>query len=232
MDSLRVHDPRELLNYDKLWAFLKGQPALRDKQLPHRSETAAWDAACKDFRHLSKMVVLSASLVLSNLRDGPLFSFQLQPLKLDMSHRLGRRFGHDRFFEMKLPTLVGSKFAKQMPEMEGTGSRLVISWLVREAHEFLGRQWRPFYVKDGRVKRKNTSILEKMQSDPSLSHRMYFYAENGIDFIDENVIHPKDSSPEKRCKMSVSDLITWLIHPEENKMQPYLKLFSRISLGK
>lgn len=231
MDNLRMQPGAAYLDYDKLWQFLRGQPELKGKPFPQESDRKAWDAACKDYSQLSRAVVLSADLIMSKAKHGPLFNFILHPLRLDLSHRLGRRFGHDRFFEVKMSPLAGDRLAKERPELGSEAYKTIVSWLTREAHTFLGRQWRSFYAKDGRSRRKHVSI-SGTDIDVKLSHLIYLYAEDGLGFQSSRPLPSRGEIMHGPIKMTVPSLIAWLVHTDENKAQPYLKLFSRISLGK
>lgn len=101
-------EPAILDNYNILWMFLKSEKALERKPFPERCSENIWDLASEssNFAQGFRSVVFSGSLRFDNeasRSSNPPFRFRLEPMKLDLSHRLGRRFGHDRFFESRVP---------------------------------------------------------------------------------------------------------------------------------
>jgi hypothetical protein len=100
-------EPAILDDYNILWRFLKSVKALERKPFPERCSETIWDLASEssNFAQGFRGVVFSGSLRFDNeasTSSSPLFRFRLEPMKLDLSHRLGRRFGHYRFFESKV----------------------------------------------------------------------------------------------------------------------------------
>lgn len=98
-----------------------------------------------------------------------------------------------------------------IPALErwGMGDSDPISpWLAHAQHKFLGSKWAVFHNKDS-VKPRDVQIDEKQDKLPR--ERILLFSE-------------KPGS-------SRDDMLNWLLNFEENKEEPMLKLFSRISLG-
>ena len=230
LDSVQfsiAHAPRE---YDALWKFLKHLPPLQGKPFPERSGREAWEAALGDFQRGPRAVYMAGKLRYNSSSD-PLFRFQLEPLRLDYSHRLGRRFGHDRFFEIDIPNLTGRQLPKALEQVEHLMSQVVIQWLVDEHHHFLERTWSPFFIKPkDRKDRKAASASGKSSTeDPEPVHRMYFFATDGSGFRDYGI---QLESSQPHAKISTEVLLDCIRPTSENAAESYLKLFARTALGK
>jgi hypothetical protein len=238
MDDLYfpVADFTILRDYDSLWNLLKSQPALKGKDFPGKSDRDAWTSSLDKFHRGFHGVIFSGNLTFNNLQGGPFFTFQLQPLKTDLSHRLSRRFGNDRFLEMSIPSFSGNKLPKLLKDAEQSGHgdacRKVISeWIVHEQHNFLGITWGSFYVKDGTKKRSKLKLTVDEEVDNHPTYTLYLFATDGIGFKASTFIPRREEPPHKHTKMSVAAMVKWLIPLEQNKEQKLLKLFSRIALG-
>lgn len=230
---------KKLENYEDLWKHLKGLALLKGEDFPQKSSEEAWKAALKDYKVGIRGIVMSGSCKFDTATNGPLFSFGLAPLKIDNTHRFGRRFGNDRFFEISMPSLTGSKTPSVLKAAGGDGFHALIEWLIRGTHEFLGRTWQPFFVKDGRSRKSvlKKSILDEVEKTPQ-SQTIYFFAVSGKDFdrrqsTGKNKLFLRKNEPlDQHVELSVKGLINWMIPIDINKSQPALKFFSRISLGK
>jgi hypothetical protein len=132
--------PPNVDDYEILWRFLKGLPALRGRPLPERCRTEVWAAALNGYRRRAHAVVFAGSLQFTDTS----LRLQLAPLKLDRSHRLGRRWGHDRFLEITVPQLTGNHIPKSLANLQDRGQKVIYDWLVDSAHPLLGREWMPF----------------------------------------------------------------------------------------
>ena len=222
-----AHAPRE---YNALWKFLKNLPPLQGKSFPERSSLAVWEAALGDFQRGPRAVYMAGKLRYNTSADsGPLFRFQLEPLRQDYSHRSGRRFGHDRFFEIDIPNLTGRQLPKALEHVGHLVPQVVIQWLVDEQHCFMERTWRPFYIKPKDRKDRKAASGKSSTDDPEPVHRIYFFATDGRGFRDcglqLELSHP-------HAKISIEVLLDCIRPTFENALQSYLKLFARTSLGK
>lgn len=219
-------------NYDSLWKFLRSLPVLQGRPFPQRCSQEAWDSAEEGkFRQGLRAVYMSGSLRFNGSQQpGPFFRFRLEPLKLDSSHRAGRRFGHDRFFEIDIPNLSGRHAPKILQQMGTSGPEIIIGWLVDAYHNFLERVWKPFHIKPKERRDRTSESNQKSSDDPEPVHRIYFFAVDGVGFGDGRI--PVDASTQPYTKISVDVLLNRIRPTRKNVKQSYLKLFARTSLGK
>ncbi|OPB39081.1 QDE1, RdRP protein [Trichoderma guizhouense] len=204
------------------------------KSLPPSSDPVAWHTALGDFQTKVKTVTLSADLVYNQDSTGPLYSLQLHPLKLELGHRLARRFGADRFLEITIPSPSGSGSADEEPDVlkkDPKSLEKIVNWLTKPEHYFLGRTWKPFWVRN--VKGKKISGTNRTTA----VDRVYFFACDANNFRPSaaNGISPLEEALETkaRTKMKLSGLLKWAIgiDNERNSEQPVTKLFSRLALS-
>ncbi|KAL6909147.1 RNA dependent RNA polymerase domain-containing protein [Trichoderma evansii] len=203
------------------------------KSLPQPSDSGAWQTALENFQTKVKTVALSAELAYNQDPTGPLYNLRLHPLKLELGHRLARRFGADRFLEITFPPPSASSDDKpKILEHDKYGLEKIVDWLIRSCHYFLGRFWRPFFVRT--VKGKKASKANK----GAPPERLYLFAYDGDNFRNPNT---SDGIPrlqealeiKNRRKMKLSDLLRWAISIDKkhNSEQPVTKLFSRLALS-
>ncbi|CAG1974943.1 unnamed protein product [Fusarium graminearum] len=199
--------------------------------LPPPCDRVVWNAAFESFALHDKNVTLAAEFVINTEDSGPLYKLKLQPPRLELGHRLARRFGADRFMEIIIPSPT-SRDAPEIIRSDEQGADKVIGWLNDNLHYFLGRSWSPFYnraasksVKDPRPPHKSITIMQE---------RVYFFAIDGNNFRPPENRFPaleEATSLEYRTKMRRSDLLKWAIDVEANAFQPVPKLFSRLALS-
>jgi RNA dependent RNA polymerase len=219
-------------DYTALWEHLRRHPALEDKEFPKRTPEDVWAASVGTFHSGFNGVVLSAKLYFRESEEGPLFDLRLQPLKIETSHRLGRRFGNDRFIEISLPSLSGIKVPRLLRESGAMGRRALIKWLVHDLHEFLGITWKPFYVKNAASRKAKIDILATEEVDNTTRFCVFVFATDGIDFQTGETVPLRGEDSSRHTKMSINAMLNWLIPLEGNKGQSFLKLFQRIALGR
>ncbi|KAH0490704.1 hypothetical protein TgHK011_002161 [Trichoderma gracile] len=202
-----------------------------DLFLPPASDSAAWKTAMTDFQTKVKTATLTAELVY-NQDGGPLYSLRLHPLRLELGHRLARRFGADRFLEILIPSPSSSSDEDPKVLKEAKSLEKIVEWLTKSRHYFLGRSWKPFYVRG--VKGKKISATTR--STPQ--DRVYLFACDGNNFRSPSLadgIPPLEEALEtkRRTKMKLSGLLKWAvgIDNERNSQQPITKLFSRLALS-
>lgn len=235
MEGLQIPDIHMLRDYNALWRFLKRLPQLEEKSFPDKCTPKAWTcglAKWKDDKF--EGLVMSASLKFSPSKTGPLFRIQLKPLTTDRTHRLGRRFGNDRFLEVTLPNLTKTQPPGCTEDDLQMRRKEIIDWIRGLDHEFIGIGWRAFGLKDARSKKINNIELKKADdAENTATHQVFFFAVDGIGFQRGQTPPNVNDEPTCRTKFSVEGLLRWLIpfRLEGNQKQPYLKLFSRISLG-
>lgn len=239
MEDLDFRYEPALNDQTRLWDRLRRLSAFEGKSFPEKSKPEAWNAAMGDhFRTTDQIVVLTASLDLNAAKVGPLFKLSLQPLRLDLPHRLDRRFGSDRFLEILIPSL----YTKEMKTLSKGNEPAVIhaiqTWLIEGPHFLLGRVWRSFYVKQATPKKiYKDDTLRRPETITKLQERIYLFAEDGNDFIlTEGVpsVSPKLQTSISHTKMKREHLLEWLLQIQQhdgNQKQSVYKLFSRIALG-
>ncbi|KAL7943552.1 RNA dependent RNA polymerase domain-containing protein [Trichoderma barbatum] len=207
-------------------------PLFHGKSLPQSSDSVAWQTALGDFQTKVKTATLSAELVYNQDSSGPLYSLRLNPLKLELGHRLARRFGADRFLEIIVPSPSAEKEAPNIIKEDPMSLEKIVDWLTSSCHYFLGRFWRPFFVRS--IKGKKVSGTNRNAS----SDRVYLFACDGNDFRPSAApdgISPLEEALEIKCrtKMKLSALLRWAvgIDSEGSSKQPITKLFSRLALS-
>ncbi|RFN44855.1 hypothetical protein FIE12Z_10956 [Fusarium flagelliforme] len=199
--------------------------------LPAPCDRAVWSAAFGSFTSYDKTVVLAAEFVVNNEDSGPLYKLKLQPPRLELGHRLARRFGADRFMEIIMPSPT-SRDAPEAIKKDEQGADKVIRWLNDNLHYFLGRFWAPFYNREAKKSIKDPKPPHKPLT--IMQERVYFFATDGNNFrLPESQFPPLEEavSLAYRTKMRRSDLLNWAVNIEENAEQAVSKLFSRLALS-
>ncbi|KAH7360168.1 RNA dependent RNA polymerase-domain-containing protein [Rhexocercosporidium sp. MPI-PUGE-AT-0058] len=221
-------------DYDTLWKFLRSLPYLQDRPFPERSSREAWACATESSYDKGFLaVVLGGSLHFRSDEDDTFFRLKLEPLKLDFSHRLGRRFGHDRFFEIHMPQLSGRHIPPALEALGQRGPPIIIKWLVDSIHSLLGLSWKPFMVKDKERRNKKALIVTKdVEPVVDTAFRIFFFAIDGPKFVKKDLLITHPDSRAGRPKMSIPVLLN-CIRPinEENEGEPFLKFFNRTTLA-
>jgi hypothetical protein len=231
MSDFKIPASLDLKDYDRLWQFLKVHQALRGKVFPEKCGKDVWAASWEDYRCGTRGVVLVGSLRRSTDDSSPI-QFRLAPMQLDRQHRLGRRLGNDRFLEIDMH---GFQFTgNRIPTAKGEERRsTVVEWLFNTNHFLFGRTWKPFFVKQLSLKKqkKNRKLTGALPHDgEKYYYRVYFFAVDGAGFTHcADCIPPTDA---KNFKFDIPRLVDLIRPTQENKTESYLKLFSRISLGK
>ncbi|RYO73939.1 hypothetical protein DL766_005898 [Monosporascus sp. MC13-8B] len=155
--DISVRYEEEWLDQEKLWAGLKAHPAFEGRRLPEKCDARAWNSSVhNNFRWGPRAVVLTASMSMSQSGTGPVMVLELHPLKLEQSCRLHRRFGSDRFLDLRMPTLNSRNFR----DVPGEGLEdIAARWLTRNPHAFLGRSWAAFWVRSEDRLSKTTPVV-------------------------------------------------------------------------
>ncbi|ROT39867.1 hypothetical protein SODALDRAFT_377778 [Sodiomyces alkalinus F11] len=197
------------------------------KTFPESCASNAWDACHSTFQAEGMGVSLVLELAWNEASHGPLFTVSLQPPKLDLAHRLSRRFGSDRFLEIIIPSPNARERPNFIKDMDGA-SDAIIKWLATQKHFVMGRQWAAFFTKYFKKTVKDRLQRETMTS----MERVHCFAEDGHSF------YPSPSIPSKaeatqirdRARLNLTDMLNWAISLRDNMGQPALKLFSRLAL--
>ena len=203
-------------NQTYLRSALWKHDAFRGQSFPVSASAKAWEASLNPSTLLfDQHVVFSASLDFTETKAKPL-RLTLQPPKIEQSHRLGRRFGFDRFMELLIPSPDTSNLPLYLKKDESFFDNL-IQWLTKESHTFCGRQWRPFYTKDGGAREPAKDLTFGPPEKKIYQNRVYFFAERGPGLTE----------------LPLHSMLHWLLDFKQaaNRRQPVLKLFQRISIG-
>ncbi|KAF7865345.1 hypothetical protein EAF04_006322 [Stromatinia cepivora] len=214
--------------YDKLWNMLKSLPILQDKKFPERCAPKVWDTATKGYIRGFNGIVFTAALRENKTESGPLLSFQLQPMKLDLSNRLERRFGSDRFLELAVPDLGSRKRGSTTSKVDPNACDALKSWLVNGDHQLLGRTYKAFFVTSGKRKRKSSLKSDAEEESSATPFRAFLFATDGNGFVKGS--RARDPAPHVRVRMTVEELLNCIRPTAENDYQPYMKLFARTAL--
>ncbi|KAL2074164.1 hypothetical protein VTL71DRAFT_7942 [Oculimacula yallundae] len=221
-----------LEDYDVLWKFLRSLPCLQGRSLPERSSKEAWTCAMENYEKGFLAIVLGGSLTFRADEEDTFFRLKLEPLKLEFSHRLGRRFGHDRFFEILMPQLSGRHIPASLEALGPRGPPIIIKWLVETSHSLVGWIWKPFMVKDKEKRNRKQLVITKDVEAVDTSFRIFFFAVDGTRFVDKDRLITRPNPRLGRPKMSIPVLLE-CVRPlnAKNEGQPYLKLFNRTTLA-
>ncbi|KAL8832807.1 MAG: hypothetical protein Q9170_004729, partial [Blastenia crenularia] len=193
--------------------------------MPERSSLAAWKQNKQDFQG----VALGGSLSFVDQPGEQIFAFKLNPLKIEPAYRLARKFGHDRFFQLTIPSIEASNLPHHL-RSDPSAREAIVDWLVNTEHTFLGRRWRVFYVRNESTKKTATNSQTRF-TDVKRFYRVYLFAESGCDFQMKRGSGEKDPRMFNHTPITRADLIEWFMPTKDNKKQRALKFFTRLALG-
>ena len=209
-------------DYAQLWNTLGSTVAkMRVNSLPEKSSLSAWRKAGED----SKGVGFYGKLTFCGKTSGPVFEFSLLPLKLDSSYRLARKYGHDRFCTILIPSLDG--LPAYLKSLSTEAHSIIIKWLVETEHHFLGRVWRAYFVKPEPTKKSQ----KRVKSDTGdARYRIHLFAEDGENFGPKIKDRETDARSIHGC-VTVHEMVEWFMSSKENPNQTVLKFFNRLGMG-
>lgn len=221
---MKVNLDSATLAYSPQWTdqkILRGtlSEAFRGKSLPAASDSDAWAMANNGTSDKYSHVVFTASLEFSSTNSENPLQLRLQPLKLDKPHRLGRKYGADRFLELLVPSPDTSNLPWSMKDKPFYDE--LVNWLTQDPHAFCGRNYRSFYLKSGGQRKPLRYLQFGPEPKPVYTDRVYLFAENGIDI-----------AKDQQQSVPVESMISWALDLEggRNDSQPVLKLFQRLAL--
>lgn len=213
-------------DYASLWSDLSITAEKHALSMPEKCSLAAWKQGGQDF----KGVALTGSLSFVDQPSDQIFEFKLNPLKMEPTYRLARKFGHDRFFLLNIPSIHPNDMPHHL-RADPNARTAILDWLVHSEHTFLGRKWRAFYVRNQSRKKVGTrSAFRAPAAKPSF--RVYMFAELGSDLPLNSENGGKGSDVLDRSPMTRKDLIEWFMPAKDNKKQRALKFFARLALGR
>ncbi|KAL8961899.1 MAG: hypothetical protein Q9193_001615 [Seirophora villosa] len=228
-DLIRYFD-KTAGNYETLWASMAAVAETCGVAMPEKCRSAAWKRSEQGF----KEVVLSGSLTLLDQPGEQVFNFKINPLKIEPTYRLARKFGDDRFFILSIPSIDTNDLPRHL-HSDPNAREAILEWLLHSEHSFLGRKWRAFFVKPESNRKPGVG----------LSYRVYLFAESGHDFQAERrpssthaasrfgANRGSEQDPRKfnHLPMTRGELIEWFMPANENRNQRALKFFSRLALA-
>lgn len=228
--SLELQYDERLLDLDTLWSTLRNHPSFKGKSFPVKSDPIAWrDGMYNNFESEGDaLVMLTATMHATKSKHGPAMQLELHPLKREQGSRLLRRFGSDRFLEVRIPSIetwLGD---------EDDAEALVARWLANESHSFMDRYWSAFFVRDRSEKSEIKDDKHGQEPKVIFNERVLFFAESGRQLPNARpkiFTLAKSMGPPARTACSRTDMLNWLLNFSQNDDKSYLKLFSRIALG-
>jgi len=169
----------------------------------HRDSKKVWSAAKKNFENWTFKGKIEYDLAAKP--GGAAFKLKLNPIARELSCRLQRKFGSDRFlylhvqdFEKGLPSRIVKK------DIENIEKHWAL-WFGC-THFFLGRKWRAFHIEQ----------LQRKNSIGNTDKRIVLFATEGI-----GIDNP----------MEVGAMLNWFFPFKKIKDQSFSKAFSRVDLG-
>ncbi|KAI0161728.1 RNA dependent RNA polymerase-domain-containing protein [Hypoxylon sp. FL1284] len=215
---------------NELWKSLKHHPHFMSRELPDMCDSQAWNDGLRDgSQSIGRAVALTATVRLQPSATGLEMQMELNPLRSEKSCRLTRRFGSNRFFELRIPALDSWK----IPGLPQEGLEILVArWLTRSTHSFLGRDWAAFWTRS--EARKSTAKTSAADSDAAIMgfERVSLFATNDADCSSTRKPTQLDNDESRRLsKCTRDEMLQWLLQFDNNADESYLKLFSRVSLG-
>ncbi|KAL8935625.1 MAG: hypothetical protein Q9216_005331, partial [Gyalolechia sp. 2 TL-2023] len=212
-------------DYDDLWSDLTSIAERHAVSMPEKCSSAAWRQSEQDF----KGVALTGTLTFVDEPGDRVFELKLNPLKIEPTFRLARKFGHDRFFLLNIPSIHSGDLPHHL-RSDRNAREAILTWLVHSEHRFLGRKWRAFYVRnEDRKKSGPGPALRTITAKPYF--RVYLFAESGSEIELNAANGEKDPRSLGHLPMTRKDLMEWFMPANVNKKQRALKFFARIALG-
>ncbi|KAL1859561.1 hypothetical protein Daus18300_009562 [Diaporthe australafricana] len=228
--SLDIQYNESLRDLDILWHTLKSHPSFKGKSFPEKSDPLAWrDGLYHNSESEGDAVVMqTATMHATKSKHGPALQLELHPLKREQGSRLLRRFGSDRFLEVRIPSIDTWLAGEEGAEA------LLASWLADESHLFMYRSWSAFFIRERSEKAEVKDVQHGQEPRIIFNVRVLFFAESGRDLSKarpKNTALSKATAPAAWEACSRTDMLNWLLNFNENRDKSYLKLFSRIALG-
>lgn len=216
------------------WTAFRKSRAFKGHRLPPKSERRAWLLGLQqDLEANGEAVILTVTMHPIQSKTGPAMRLELHPLKREQSSRLLRKFGSNRFIEVRIPAV----------ESWQTGEEDIVAvvayWLTRIPHHFMERKWAGFYVLERSLKVEISEEQHHSQDGSDTKSvfydRVLLFAEEGKGIskpcIAQTFRSQKIVGDSLQGACSRNEMLNWLLNLQANGSQSYLKLFHRISLG-
>ncbi|KAH8673530.1 RNA-dependent RNA polymerase [Xylariales sp. PMI_506] len=155
----------------------------------------------------------------------------MQPLTIELPHRLGRHFGSDRFIELTIPQIMSRNLPDYVKARGEAGAEALLDWLLKGFHHFLGRKGAPIFVRPVKVTKAVTGSDGIISMKKETQDRLCLFAETADSFRSFGYFPPTDVDVDRHTTVTRRCLLNWLLQFSNNTDQPYLKLFSQIALG-
>ena len=208
---------REINDCHELWSSLGTIIDKHGGVRPERTNLELWNKARGNYDG----VAFNCNLAFTKKAGKSLFGVRMKPLKMEMSYRLSRKFGGDRFCIVGLPGLSDKELPDYLPGDAANARDEIIKWLVDTDHRFLGRVWRAFYLKPQATRARKVS--------PDIKYRVYMFATDGRDFVSR--IDGVKGLGSAHISMTIRELLEWSMPAKPNADQSIMKFFARLALG-
>ncbi|RSL77446.1 hypothetical protein CEP52_017716, partial [Fusarium oligoseptatum] len=196
---------------DTFWEDLQQHISFREKAFPQRCSAQAWLEGISQEPKPQSSVIWRAKVCMGTQKGD--HKIELEPPVLEISSRLRRKFGFDRFIELQLLSGSLSKSFRN-----GDLRKSLARWLVHTRQAFLHREWAAFFVQDCNIA-------------PTFPKRVFLFAERGHGLIPsmkgEHAV-TGTVTPAIGGECSRFNMLNWLLQFDRNTDQPYMKLFHRI----
>ncbi|KAL8711460.1 MAG: hypothetical protein Q9220_004118 [cf. Caloplaca sp. 1 TL-2023] len=213
----------QMSDYNELWSAIATIITKHRLEIPEKSSLAAWKRSHHDF----KGVAMGGCLTFAEESSNRVFDFVLNPLHLEPTYRLARKFGHDRFFVLSIPDLE----LRQLPShlrSDPDARKAIIHWLFRSEHCFLGRKWRAIYIKPESNRRRVAGSHDRPHGS---RYRVYLFAVSGSDAGPSGFSGGRDPKSFNHPILTPKELVEWFMPMRENRNQKALKFFARLAIG-
>ena len=204
LEAKHTHIWEDLRTFkDELWKIHQTHNRL---EMP---SPKAWEAS----KIGSSNVLRTATIMYATSKDDVLFKIKFNPLQLEpKSFRLARKFGANRFMTVKMPNIARTDILPQHLKSTTVDVLInaVIRWMNNDKKEFMGYKWVPLIPRDNR-----DSKMPQDRQDALPMKKLFLFATEGQGLE----------------KITIDELVNWMIPLDQNWKEPACKLYQRIELG-
>lgn len=197
---------------DTFWEELQQHDSFRGKSFPQRCSAQAWLESLSQESWPRLSVIWKAKLYLGTQKKE--HKIELEPPVLEISSRLQRKFGFERFIELQL---LSSSLSKSF--RDGDLKKSLARWLVHTRQPFLHREWAAFFLQDCNI-------------SPTYPKRVFMFAERGHGLIPsmkgKYAVNGTVASA-MRSECSRFDMLNWLLQFDQNVDKPYMSSSTEFS---
>ncbi|KIW68261.1 hypothetical protein PV04_04218 [Phialophora macrospora] len=225
--KVRQSDVKNEFSGDRLYDTVKTYLGKDRQSLLARSDLPTWMTSQNRYWNQEKntVVYFTAALEWSEDPHQGLFQLQLNPVQLEQSCRLYRKFGADRFVVLSTPVFSSPpEKIRSLAKDHVPLHKKITDFLASNQHFIGGRYWRICFAEAAKKARPKSENRIKIT----------LFAETGFD-----IIRPPPANlgalilgdGRRHLQIMLEDLMQWHIPIGANFNSPDLKLFSRWSLG-